>query len=273
MASPLHQRQLYEFDVTGQLIIKNFLDKDTVTRLNSLIDGAYMNQPEQPHKFSVLDLHTDFFDLLSNPKAMQICKYMLGDWFRFDHAYGLQVQKAHPDGTPTMTAADLHGGPKANQGSFRYSWFNNRPQCGLLVFAYIMEPAKAGDGGFVVVPGSHKQNMGVEGREVFLDMLGGTHNAWWVQQPVVEAGDLLIFTEALVHGTRPWRNTEHRRRNLYYKYTPGHLCWRDHNEIKKYACLARTDLERDLMRPPTVAGYGEDAGVMGTNNWRSPTRV
>ena len=44
--------------------------------------------------------------------------------------------------------------------------------------------------------------------------------AHYVHQPALEAGDCLIFTEALVHGTRKW-TAEHERRALLYKFSPG----------------------------------------------------
>ena len=35
---------------------------------------------------------------------------------------------------------------------------------------------------------------------------------------------LVIFTEALTHGTAPWRG-QHQRRSLLYKYSPGQQSW------------------------------------------------
>ena len=37
--------------------------------------------------------------------------------------------------------------------------------------------------------------------------------AHYIYQPEAEAGDMIIFTEALVHGTMPWEG-EHERRSL-----------------------------------------------------------
>ena len=72
---------------------------------------------------------------------------------------------------------------------------------GLTVFTFFLTGAAEGDGGFACVPGSHKSN--------FLDKLPHDvrdfeRSAPYVLQPAVEAGDVLIFTEALVHGTMPW---------------------------------------------------------------------
>ena len=41
-----------------------------------------------------------------------------------------------------------------------------------------------------------------------------------VVSPSLGAGDLLIFSEALVHGTMRW-NSDKPRRSLLYKYSPG----------------------------------------------------
>ena len=40
----------------------------------------------------------------------------------------------------------------------------------------------------------------------------------------VKAGDVLIFTEALTHGTFPWQ-AEHERRSLLFKYSPRMIAW------------------------------------------------
>ena len=44
-----------------------------------------------------------------------------------------------------------------------------------------------------------------------------------VHNPAVKAGDLVIFNEATLHGTLPWRNTDHETRRLLYRYCPEHV--------------------------------------------------
>jgi hypothetical protein len=46
----------------------------------------------------------------------------------------------------------------------------------------------------------------------------------YVVQPAAEAGDALIFTEAVIHGTMPWCSSMERR-TLLFKYSPGHSSW------------------------------------------------
>ena len=44
------------------------------------------------------------------------------------------------------------------------------------------------------------------------------------EQVEAEAGDVIIFTEALAHGTLPW-TADHQRRSILFKYSPGPLTY------------------------------------------------
>ena len=81
----------------------------------------------------------------------------------------------------------------------------------LMMSLYIaLEPLALG-----VVPGSHKADLpcprsmtlGQAHQEHVLDVHG-------------KAGDVVIFTETLTHGTLPWKGV-HQRRALLYKFSPG----------------------------------------------------
>ena len=79
---------------------------------------------------------------------------------------------------------------------------------GLMVATWALTDAKAGDGGFVCVPGSHKTN--------FINLLPTDAQSQevmpeYVRQPAVKAGDVILFTEALMHGTRAWQGSDERR--------------------------------------------------------------
>jgi ectoine hydroxylase-related dioxygenase (phytanoyl-CoA dioxygenase family) len=44
--------------------------------------------------------------------------------------------------------------------------------------------------------------------------------AQYVQQPALDAGDVLIFSEATLHGTLPW-TADHQRRTVIYRFAPA----------------------------------------------------
>jgi ectoine hydroxylase-related dioxygenase (phytanoyl-CoA dioxygenase family) len=71
------------------------------------------------------------------------------------------------------------------------------------------------------------------------------------------AGDVLIFTEALTHGTLAWQ-APYVRRSLLYKYAPGHSTWGTQYQTT-LAALATSGLlsERQLrlMQIPAVSPH------------------
>ena len=108
------------------------------------------------------------------------------------------------------------------------------------------------DGGFVCVPGSHKTN--------FIDRLPKTvqHQEVmpeYVRQPTVKAGDVILFTEALMHGTRAWQG-DHERRVLLFKYSPPHSSWAKQGyDLADYPDA--TEQQRRLMAPPSVEDHAK----------------
>ena len=89
----------------------------------------------------------------------------------------------------------------------------------------------------------------VEWRAIFLDY---ERAAPYLTQPEVEAGDALIFTEALIHGTLAW-TADHERKALLYKYSPGHSSWaKEYYESGEY--VNPTEQLKRIMAAPSVGG-------------------
>ena len=87
----------------------------------------------------------------------------------------------------------------------------------LLTVCMQLSDAGPGDGGFCVVPGSHKSNFSVPPA---LADLADPELAGFVQQPELRPGDVLVFTEAVLHGTLPWA-ADHQRRTVIYRFAPA----------------------------------------------------
>jgi hypothetical protein len=75
-----------------------------------------------------------------------------------------------------------------------------------------------------------------------------------IHEVAMNAGDLVIFTEALTHCTLPWRALGPRR-TLLYKYAPGHMTW-GMNYLSDLRELAISGLltprQTALVAPPSV---------------------
>lgn len=233
MGCAMTEAEMYEFDVNGYIVYPGIVSADEAHRMNTFIDDRQAG--EFPNNFGFLDLNPLFLELMARPRTLGIMRVMIGDWLRLDHAYGLQM-------TSDMAIHEnLHGGPRADQGEHAYQWVQGQMYNGLIVVMYALEDVNPGDGGFICVPGSHKANVKYH----------PAVDSHLVVNPSLHAGDMLIFTEALVHGTRRW-TSEHRRRSLLYKYSPGYSTWGDPERLARFRDLATNDLQRALLRPPGV---------------------
>lgn len=93
-------------------------------------------------------------------------------------------------------------------------------QCELCVASWQLTEVCPGDGGFACVPGSHKSNYRPPAK-----VLSTEDNLDCVRQITAGPGSVIIFNEALVHGTLPWQLTDRERRSILFKCSPGFLSW------------------------------------------------
>lgn len=257
--------EIYEFDLNGYIIYPNILSQSDVKKINNIIDDAKVKVDPKGGKFSFLPLSPYFLDLMAHPKTLEILRVMLGDSFRFDHAIGIEMDNR----SKAVKGLGIHAGPLKEQRSFFYQWAHGQMRNGLVKVVYALNDVNPGDGGFVCIPGSHKANL-----DYYPDK-----NSHLVVQPTLKSGDMLIFTEALVHGSKDW-NAEHRRRVLIYSYGPGYLAWKNYDSMRSYLKLASDDLQKDLLRPPYVGSFDEfvfenadghiSTDANWSNNYRSP---
>ena len=166
--------------------------------------------------------------------------WLCGDNLRLDQAYGIRQNRG--DGNDLI----LHGG--WGFPGDQYSWHPARGVVtGMTVASWILTEQLAEAGGFRCVPGSHKANLAVP-EEVTPDEVA--------VQLDLAAGDLLIFCEALWHGTLPWTGA-HERRALLYKYTPGSMAWNPSDQIRR-ALLPYTEEVGETLRVLLEPPYWED---------------
>jgi hypothetical protein len=246
-------QELYEFDLRGYLICHDALTNEQIVRVHELVDS--IQGCKGNGKFSFFGLDPIFMEIMANPRTLGYMKAMLGDWFRFDHAFGIQMTN------DSGVTENLHAGPMQNQRAFWYQWGPGFiAHNGLVKVIYTLCDVNPGDGGFVCVPGSHKSNLPYK----------PTHDSHLVINPRLQAGDMLIFTEALVHGSWQWAASR-TRRTLNYSYAPGFMAWKSYDTIIPYLQFATTDVQRDLLRAPYVANY--DEGDSREGNWRTDRRT
>ena len=230
----MNEEEIYEFDLNGYIVYRDLISPSDLASMNEFIDKDQGD--EFPHSFSFLHLDRIFMDLMAHPRTLKIIRTIIGDWLRLDHSYGLQMNRE------MEVRENLHGGLRTDQGEHQYQWAFNKMWNGLIVVMYALEDIHPGDGGLICVPGSHKAHINSYKPPV---------DSHLVANPAFKAGDMLIFSDALVHGTKSWRGTQ-KRRALLYKYSPGYSTWGKADNLDQYLDMAANDLQRDLLRPPYV---------------------
>jgi ectoine hydroxylase-related dioxygenase (phytanoyl-CoA dioxygenase family) len=194
-----------------------------------------------------------FRRMLTHPKVVEVFNEVLGPGFRLDHGPMLIQMVQGTEGHW------LHGGLTLDPA--RYHRFEHgKLRCGLCVAAFQLTDVRPGDGGFVCVPGSHKSNF--RPPEGLLSM---ENDLGFARQVAAPAGSLILFNEALVHGTLPWRPADRVRRSLLFKYSPGFLAW---DKAPECPILDPTPEERGLFEPtyrtgrPLLGGVEEESDVI-----------
>jgi Phytanoyl-CoA dioxygenase (PhyH) len=232
--------QKYLFDLRGYLILEDVLSAAEVRALNEGIDAQALPEPSlesREGRFGrFLPWGQPFCDLLDHPAVMPALKFLLGDGFRLDHYYGIHLR-------PGTGPLPLHGGNTPYDPPEYYHFRNGQMFNGLTVVAWNLTDTGPAHGGFCCIPGSHKSNYPCP-----LAIRSAHVDADCVVVPEVRAGSVVIFTEALTHGTAPWTGT-HQRRSLLFKYSPAQQSW-SKNHIQPPPGVELTPRQKLLFEPP-----------------------
>ena len=125
-----------------------------------------------------------------------------------------------------------HESDMYNQGIF-YTFSKGRPYAGLVGVLFALSKHDASTNHFCCIPGSHKANLPVP------DQLRQTEDNELVKSIELEPGDALIFSEALVHGTRVASSPSHRRA-IFIRYINSFSNFRQPPGVEPYKMLAPT---------------------------------
>ena len=194
----LTDEEKFLFDLRGFLVVRNVLDAETCEELAALADRVWPRQPNDGpmrRRDGITSWHQRFVDLIDHERVLAYLVDLVGARLRLDHDYCLFMREGAP-------ANALHGGPWRYETDHWYRYHDGVMRNGLTVATWNLTPAPAGAGGFACVPGSHKTNFL---QHMPRDVARFERGADWLTQPPLAAGDVLIFTEALIHGTAAWK--------------------------------------------------------------------
>jgi hypothetical protein len=209
-AATITDEERYLLDLNGFVVRKQALDARTVRDLTADVRAT----DPSTGAFGIPWTSRRSRDLIAHPAAMGVVQWLCGEAVRLDHAYGLRATRTDP------RPLTLHGSAGFPADTYRWHAFG-KVVSGTVVAEWVLTDQL--DGGFCCVPGSHKANFSLPDSLNRLD---------FAQQIPLEAGDLLIFTEALTHGSAPW-TAPHDRLALLLKYSPGSVAYVRPEQIRE----------------------------------------
>lgn len=247
------REEKFLFDLQGYLVVKQVLSGAEVAALNVIAArrGPALSEARRYDRvFRASAWGPPYQALIDHPRIVPYLVALVGPRFRLDHDYCIFTTKGG-------RGQDLHGGETDENPDHWYECRDGVMRNGLTVVTFCLSHANDGDGGFCCVPGSHKSHF-VASLPADVRSYRRRPPPHYVVQPPLEAGDAVIFTEALIHGTAPW-TAEHERRALLYKYSPGHSAWmHEYYDAREYTGL--TEQQKRILAPPSVGGRPPSVG-------------
>ena len=244
------EMQQYLFDLQGYLVIENVLSETEVSRFNELLDEQELPAPGETQRFGsapegpgFLQWGKPFCDLLDHPEILPILRFRLGDAFRLDRIYGMCMSEG-------MQRGRLHadyGATAPYSGARRGEYFpfrDNQIVNGFVVVTWNMTDTGPDTGGFCCIPGSHKSNF-----KLPQPIDDAPEKAACVVVPNAPAGSVILFAEALTHGTAAW-TANHERRSLLYKYCVSYMAWKT-ERVQPPTSVELTPRQEILFRVPS----------------------
>lgn len=255
----------YLFDLRGFLLVSQAVDPDHMAELNVGLDAMTSVEPGQrvghvrAHTYGtndgtnltqIYEAGEPFERLIDHPSWIAHMKRFIGGEGTFDYNHGpLFIDECFAHFRGPGQAIGLHSGghPPILRNQYRYH--GGRFMCGQVNVLIALTDIGPGDGGTMVIPGSHKSNFrhpqmaqhGMKPGTSVDDVIGA-------EEIFMSAGDALIFADGISHGSAQ-RTNPGQRRVIIFRYGPSwgnfRLPFRPSEEL-----LARlTPERRKIVRP------------------------
>ena len=184
----MSQKEKYLFDLNGYVVLRGAFDADMVSRANNAVDAHLDQLHERTGQLRTSGLYgrastelagdgstgradlggmlgwaaphrEPFREVLCHPPVVRLLSELLAPGYRLDHSPLMIAMEKGAEGHTLHGGAVTEAGEPAWPLAYQYSHGQMRAQ--LLTVCMQLSPANAGDGGFCIVPGSHKSNFSV----------------------------------------------------------------------------------------------------------------
>lgn len=259
----------YLFDLRGYLVLKNALSPQEVRELNEGLDAMPPLKPDEWHGHvhrenmpdhrgtsyqQIYEAGKPFEKLIDHPSWINHALEYVGGKGTFDQVSGpLCIDENFALLRGPGQAIGLHSGGHLFCKHTQFHFSNGAFSCGQINILMALTDIGPGDGGTMVIPGSHKSNLPNPAPEAKwgkeqVESMGSEAGAIEVH---LKAGDALLFVDSLAHGSAE-RVNPGQRRVVIYRYSPSWTVSRFGYEPSS-ALLARLTLfQSKIVQPQAV---------------------
>lgn len=252
----------YLFDLNGYVILKNALDSQHLVELNQAFDGF----PELPYLGwhgnvqrldnngyagielqNIVEAGDPFEKLIDHPAWIERVHRYCGE--KETYVDGLFIDECFASVRRTGGFFPIHSGGQDGIVRNQYRFMNGKFRCGQVNILMALTDIGPGDGGTLVVPGSHKANFlhpevaqDWANRQEYKELPAGAIEVR------LNKGDALLFVDALMHGATA-RTTPGERRVVIYRYGPSWGSTRHGFQYSEELLARLTPERRKILQP------------------------
>jgi hypothetical protein len=237
----LSDMERYLFDLNGFLILKGALAEDEVEACNSALDVMQESEPGQwhgrvhGHNFTgaheglnlqqIYEGGPAFEHLVDHPSWIEKVTNFIGtDEHNFDGLHGpCFIDENFATIRGPGQAIGLHSGGQDRVTRCQFRYHDGKFHCGQINILMAFTDIGPGDGATMVIPGSHKSNLvHPEFEQAKMTNDGGTSvdGITGAVEVHLQAGDAILFVDAIMHGSAE-RTNPGQRRTAVYRYGPS----------------------------------------------------
>ena len=259
----------YLFDLNGYIILKNAVDKKDLDEMNQWVDDHWDYVHSQSHLFekedrtwighvethtyssadgcnfqNIIEAGPIFRKLITYPTWIDHCRR----WINPTNGVSLHENLLNVRGPGGYIGIHCGGACPISYLTFRQENTGEWMVGQINVIAAVQDVGP-GDGPTTLIPGSHKSAMRhpmLKGQIYRSDDAAGKQVG--MKELYLEAGDVLMLTDAITHGSAARTNQGHRRITLY-RYSPKLLRSRFHYVPSKELLDSLDDDQRSIIQP------------------------
>ena len=256
---------IFFFDLRGYLLLEGALSAEEVAEMNAILDEAASLKPGQwwghvhAHSYGdndglnlqqIYEAGEPFEQLIDHPSWIDKVKCFVGGEGTFDWHHGpLFIDENFANFRAPGEAIGMHSGGHIGSQRNQFRVLNGRFHCGQINVLMALTNIGHGDGGTLIIPSSHKSNFGHPNFKEY-QMRG--ERAGDAPEGAVEihmrVGDVLLFVDAICHGSAK-RTNPGQRRTVVYRYGPSWGNFRHNYEVSEDLLAHLTPERRRIVRP------------------------